>query len=58
MLFLARKLQQVSLSNNIIHDRIVDMSEEILEQVVVDIKASTVKIFRQVDESTDVSNCC
>ena len=34
------------------------MSEDILEQVVADIKASAVKIFLQADESTDVSYCC
>ena len=34
------------------------MSEDILEQVVADIKASAVKISLQVDESTDVSYCC
>ena len=54
----ARKLQQVSLSNDVIRNQIVDMSDDILEQVVVDIKASPVKISLQVDESTDVSNCC
>ncbi|XP_068201618.1 protein FAM200C-like [Palaemon carinicauda] len=34
------------------------MSGDILEQFVADIKASPVKIIIQVDESTDVSNCC
>ena len=34
------------------------MGEDILEQVVADIKASPVKISLQVDESTDVSHCC
>jgi len=48
----------VSLSNDIVHDRIVDMTEDILEQVVADINASPVKISLQVDESTDVSHCC
>jgi len=51
ILFLAKKLQQVSLLNDIVHERIVDMSEDILEQVVADIKASPVKISLQVDES-------
>ena len=54
----AKKLQQVSLCNDIIHNRIVDMSEDILEQVVAEIKASSVKISLQVNESTDVLNCC
>ena len=53
----AKKLQQVSLSNDVIHNRIIDMSEDILEQVIADIKASPVTISLQVDESTDVSNC-
>ncbi|XP_076325352.1 protein FAM200C-like [Tachypleus tridentatus] len=51
-----KKLQQVSLSNDVIHNRIIDMSVDILEQVVADIKASPVKISLQVDESTDVVN--
>ena len=54
----AKKLPQVSLSNDIIHDRIVDLSKDTLEQVVADIKASPVKISLQVDEPTHVSNCC
>ena len=53
----AKKLQQVSLSNDVIHNRIIDMSEGILEQVIADIKASPVTISLQLDESTDVSNC-
>ncbi|XP_076359052.1 protein FAM200C-like [Tachypleus tridentatus] len=48
-----KKLQQVSLSNDVIHNRTIDMSVDILEQVVADIKASPVKISLQVDESTD-----
>ena len=52
-----KKLQQVSLSNDVTHNRIVDMSEDILEQIISDINASPVKISLQVDESTDVSNC-
>ncbi|XP_068246891.1 protein FAM200C-like [Palaemon carinicauda] len=53
-----KKLQQVSLSNDVIHNRIIDMNGDILKQVVADLKASPVKISIQVDESTDVSNCC
>ncbi|XP_076352731.1 protein FAM200C-like [Tachypleus tridentatus] len=52
-----KKLQQVSLSNDVIHNRIIDMSVDILEQVVADIKASPVKISLQVDESTDQRHC-
>ena len=33
------------------------MSEDILEQVIADIKASPITISLQLDESTDVSNC-
>ena len=54
----AKTLQQVSLSIDIIHSRIIDMSENILKQIVADIKASPVKISLQVNELTDVSNCC
>ncbi|XP_045117651.1 protein ZBED8-like [Portunus trituberculatus] len=54
----AEKKLQVSVSNDVIHNRIIDMSGDILEQVVADIKDSPVKISLQVDESTDVSNCC
>ncbi|KAK3875335.1 hypothetical protein Pcinc_019781 [Petrolisthes cinctipes] len=53
-----KKLQQVSLSNDVIHNLIIDLSDDILEQVVADMKDSPVKISLQVDESTDVSNCC
>lgn len=53
-----KKLQQVSLSNDVIRNRIIDMSEDILEQTVADIKASLVQISLQVDESTDISNYC
>uniref|UniRef100_UPI00358F06DC protein FAM200C-like n=1 Tax=Myxine glutinosa TaxID=7769 RepID=UPI00358F06DC len=53
-----KKLQQVPLSNDVIHNRIIDMSQDILEQIVADIKASPGKINLQVDETTDVSNCC
>ncbi|XP_045120470.1 protein ZBED8-like [Portunus trituberculatus] len=54
----AEKKLQVFVSNDVIHNRIIDMSGDILEQVVADIKDSPVKISLQVDESTDVSNCC
>ena len=51
-----KQLQQVPICNDVIHNRIVDMSEDILEQVVADINTSPVKISLLVDESTDVSN--
>lgn len=53
-----KKIQQVSMSNDVIHNRNIDLSDDILEQAVADIKASPVKISLQVDESTNVSNCC
>lgn len=52
-----RKLQQISLSNDVIHERIDDMSQDILEQTISDMKVSAVKVSLQLDESTDVSNC-
>ncbi|KAK3862332.1 hypothetical protein Pcinc_031801 [Petrolisthes cinctipes] len=52
-----KKLKQVPLSNDIIHSRISDMSRDILQQVITDMKASPVKVSIQVDESTDVSFC-
>ena len=33
------------------------MSEDILQQIIADVKASTIKASLQLDESTDVSLC-
>ena len=33
------------------------MSEDILQQVIADVKASPIKVSLQLDESTDVSLC-
>ena len=52
-----KKLKQVPLSNDIIHSRIIDMSRNILQQVITDMKASPVKVSIQLDESTDVNFC-
>ena len=53
----SRKIQQIPLSNDTIRMRIGDMSRDIREQVVMEIRASPARISLQLDESTDVSNC-
>ena len=53
----ARKLKQVALSNDTIARRIKDLSIDIRDQLISDLKASPLKISIQLDESTDVSNC-
>ncbi|GLV20116.1 hypothetical protein CBL_21336, partial [Carabus blaptoides fortunei] len=50
------KVKQIPLSNDVIRSRIKDMSEDILQQIVEDIKNSPVKVSIQLDESTDVDN--
>ena len=56
-----KKIQQIPLSNDIIHSRIQDISQDIsqdiLLQVIQDIKDSPLKIGMQLDESTDVDSC-
>ena len=52
----AKKMQQISLSNNTIQRRISNMSMDVKEQVLTEIKASPFFSF-QLDESTDVSSC-
>ena len=52
-----KKLSLVPLSNDIISSRIRDISEDILQQVIADVKASPIKVSLQLDESTDVSSC-
>ena len=49
------QLSLVPLSNDIISFRIRDMSEDILQQVIADVKASPIKVSLQLDEATDVS---
>ncbi|CAM2117403.1 unnamed protein product [Caretta caretta] len=52
-----KKLQQVPLSNDVIHSQIHEMSQDILQQVIEDIKARPLKVGIQFDESTDVDGC-
>ncbi|XP_028966643.1 protein ZBED8-like [Galendromus occidentalis] len=51
------KFEKVPMSNNIVRERINDMSEDILDQIVTDLKETPSKISLQLDESTDVSSC-
>ena len=52
----AKKMQQVSQSNNTIQRGISEMSMDVKEQVLTEIQASPLFSF-QLDESTDVSSC-
>ena len=53
----AKKLSVVPLSNNRIRRRVDDMAEDILVQVIEEVKSSPVKFFLQFDESTDIASC-
>ena len=50
------KLSSLSLSDNTVQRRIEEMSEDIKNQVVEQIKQSPIYVL-QLDESTDVSSC-
>ena len=52
----AKKMKDVPLSNDVIGGRVADMSCDILDQIVQEIKDSPIRISLQLDESTDVSN--
>ena len=50
------KMRQISLSNDTIQRRISDMSEDVKEQVINEMKTSPL-FSLQVDETTDVASC-
>jgi len=52
-----KKLETAPLSNDTINSRIADISDNILEQVMEELKASPFPFSIQLDESTDVSQC-
>ena len=52
------KLQQISLSNDIVQRKIVELSDNIKEQIIAEIKNSQFVLFSiQLDETTDVVSC-
>ena len=53
-----KKLAPLSISNNTVHPRIVEMSEDVKLQVVSEMKSAPLGLFSiQLDESTDVTSC-
>lgn len=52
-----KKIEAVPLSNDVIHSRIVDMSSNILNQVMEELAATPFPFSIQLDETTDVSQC-
>ena len=52
----ANKLKQISLSNDTVKKRISEMSQDILLQVVEEVRSSPL-FSLQLDESTDISSC-
>ncbi|XP_013781361.1 protein ZBED8-like [Limulus polyphemus] len=51
-----QKIQAIPLSNGTIHRRIIEMSQDICQQVIEQIKSSPAKISLQLDESCEVAN--
>ena len=49
------KMRQLSISNDTIQRRISDMSEDVKEQMINEMKASPM-LFLQVDETTDAAS--
>ncbi len=52
-----KKLEAIPLSNDVIHSRIVEISCNILKQIIDELKASPFPFSMQLDETTDISNC-
>lgn len=52
-----KKIEAVPLSNDVIHSRIVDISSNILKQVMEELAATPFPFSMQLDEATDVSQC-
>lgn len=52
------KVSVISLSKDTVHRRKDDISTDILDQVIQEIKSAPLPIFSiQFDESTDIANC-
>lgn len=49
-------IQAIPLSDDTIHRRISEMSQDICQQVIEQIKSSPAKISLQLDETCDVAN--
>ena len=52
------KLNAVSLSNNAIKSRIEELSDDIADQILAEIKESKFGFAIQLDESTNITNYC
>ena len=53
-----KKVASIPLSNDTVHQRIVDMSDDVKQQVIADLKeASLGKLSIQLDKSTDLVAC-
>ena len=52
------KLNAVSLSDNTMKRQIEEMSDDIADQILAEIKASKFGFAIHLEESTDITNCC